>query len=401
MASHRTVVVCRSGIVEFPAGSGSLVVNLRHNHCGGKMPCSEGEPGEMEYSTMSTDRGLSWSPLRSIEPSAALASHASSLIPSPPGSMHPERLYALYDYNLHNVTHLPNGKQCSRTDDLGEFVMRYTETAGRSWSIQRWVVPYRSTAIDRKNEWKGSVHLMESHTKALIIGQRVYVTFTKYGKCCGQGTPGEGWLLVTDNLFSASDPSQVTWELWPKGEAGLRAPTKGRAEEHFTVRVGSSTQRLFVVFRTDHGKLGAAYSDDGGQSFNPSIWLPYDPNHNAAEPPHLLKNPLGTCKAYQFARHNGNYLMLFYNNAHTTHSDRWTYWLTGGRTVTGSVDGKQYIAWSQPEIALYNPNHSENGPACAPCPPSRLQRLLVRLLLSVPMPVRLYRSDSDSDAQAC
>jgi hypothetical protein len=54
--------------------------------------------------------------------------------------------------------------------------------------------------------------------------------------------------------------------------------------------------------------------------------------------------------------------MLFYNNAHTTHSDRWTYWLTGGRAVAGA-DGRQHIAWSQPEVALYNPNHKENGPA--------------------------------------
>jgi len=123
------------------------------------------------------------------------------------------------------------------------------------------------------------------------------------------------------------------------------------------VRVGDSTQRLFVVFRTDHGKLGAAYTDDGGQSFEPSIWLAYSPT---AQPPHHLKNPLGTCKAYQFA--NGNYLMLFYNNAHTTHSDRWTYWLTGGRAVPGA-DGKMYIEWSQPEVAYYNPNHEENGPA--------------------------------------
>jgi hypothetical protein len=138
------------------------------------------------------------------------------------------RFLARADYNLHNVTHLPSGKKCSRTDDLGEFVMRYSETAGRSWSAQRWVVPYRSTAIDLRNEWKGGVHLMECHTKALVVGQRVYVTFTKYGKCCGQGAPGEGWLLVSENLFSAPDPAQVTWELWPKGEEGLRAPVKVR-----------------------------------------------------------------------------------------------------------------------------------------------------------------------------
>ena len=44
-----------SGIVEYPPGSGTLVVDLRHNHCGGKLPCTEGKPGEMEYSSTSTD----------------------------------------------------------------------------------------------------------------------------------------------------------------------------------------------------------------------------------------------------------------------------------------------------------------------------------------------------------
>jgi hypothetical protein len=74
-------------------------------------------------------------------------------------------------------------------------------------------------------------------------------------------------------------------------------------------------------------------------------------------PDNILRDPN---RERRFA--GGNYLMLFYNNAHTTHSDRWTYWLTGGRAVAGA-DGRQHIAWSQPEVALYNPNHKENGPA--------------------------------------
>lgn len=70
----------------------------------------------MRWSTppLSSDQGATWARLQSLEPSNALASHASSLIPSPPGSAAPGRVYALYDYNLHNVTHLPSGKKCSR-----------------------------------------------------------------------------------------------------------------------------------------------------------------------------------------------------------------------------------------------------------------------------------------------
>merc|ERR1711964_196424 len=126
--------------------------------------------GECEYSTLSTDNGATWAPLHTLEPSCALASHASSMIPSPPDGAYPKRIYAVYTYNINNVTHLPSGKKCSRTDDLGEFVMRYTEDDGRTWSSNRWIVPYRLTSIDKNNDWKGAVKMMETHVKANIIG---------------------------------------------------------------------------------------------------------------------------------------------------------------------------------------------------------------------------------------
>lgn len=228
-----------SGMIQDPQ-TGYIMVNLRHNHCSGRTPCTEGMAGEMEYSTMSSDSGATWASLRSLEPSNTLASHASGLIPAPQGTPNFGRVYALYDYNLHNVTHMPNGKKCSRTDDLGEFVMRYTKNAGRTWSSGRWVVPYRLTSIDLKNEFKGAVKLMECHTKALVLGRTAYVAFSKYGKCCGQNAPGSGWLLYSDNIFSA-EPANVTWQLLPRGDKGIRAPVAGRAEEHFVVPVGSTS----------------------------------------------------------------------------------------------------------------------------------------------------------------
>jgi hypothetical protein len=54
--------------------------------------------------------------------------------------------YAMYNMNLDNVTHLPNGDPCGRTDELGHFVMRYSDDAGRHWSEQRYEVPYRCGA---------------------------------------------------------------------------------------------------------------------------------------------------------------------------------------------------------------------------------------------------------------
>lgn len=197
---------------------------------------------------------------------------------------------------------------------------------------------------------------METHTKATIVGSKVYIPFTKYGRCCGQNTHGEGWILYTENLLTAADPAAARWELLPDGDrSGLvhpdsHFPQPSRSQEHFLVQVGRDPLRMLCVFRTDKGKLGAAYTSDGARSFEPSIWLPYDPTAEAGAE-HTLKNPLGTAKPYRFA--NGNYLLLFYNNGHTSHDDRWTYWLAGGRAVAGPV-GKEVIAWSQPEVVFYS-----------------------------------------------
>ena len=54
----------------------------------------------------------------------------------------------MYNMNLDNVTHLPNGDPCGRTDELGHFVMRYSDDAGRHWSEQRYEVPYRWDAYN-------------------------------------------------------------------------------------------------------------------------------------------------------------------------------------------------------------------------------------------------------------
>ena len=53
----------------------------------------------------------------------------------------------MYNMNLDNITHLPNGDACGRTDELGHFVMRYSDDAGRRWSDQRYEVPYRCVCV--------------------------------------------------------------------------------------------------------------------------------------------------------------------------------------------------------------------------------------------------------------
>jgi hypothetical protein len=74
-------------------------------------------------SQVSTDRGVTWTAPTYVEPPAEAAYRDNSygtLAMSASG-----RLYSIYNMNLDNITTLPNGEKCGRTDELGHFAMRY------------------------------------------------------------------------------------------------------------------------------------------------------------------------------------------------------------------------------------------------------------------------------------
>jgi hypothetical protein len=129
----------------------------------------EGGSGEHIEALVSTDRGKRWTRHRTVEPEnmvpgslpnayavTALAPHA--------GPNRTGRVYAIYNMNLDNVTctHPSATKACTtgRNDELGHFVMKYSDNGGRHWSKKRFEVPYRLTAIDRDNTWGGQVKIM-------------------------------------------------------------------------------------------------------------------------------------------------------------------------------------------------------------------------------------------------
>ena len=68
-------------------------------------------------------------------------------------------LCAPYGRLLADVAPLPGHKPGSvaRVDMMGKFVMRYTDDRGETWSSEQYLVPYRLTSIDYKNEWHGNV----------------------------------------------------------------------------------------------------------------------------------------------------------------------------------------------------------------------------------------------------
>jgi hypothetical protein len=87
----------------------------------------EGQRGQHVVSTISKDRGKSWSKLVDIEP--AVGPEASWAVPLlAPGG----RVYVFYDYNGDKIDNLKSKK--IRADMLGWFVYRYSDDVGQTWS---------------------------------------------------------------------------------------------------------------------------------------------------------------------------------------------------------------------------------------------------------------------------
>lgn len=134
-------VMIHSGYVDQPY----CVVNDRMR---GEVQCTvtvgpghEGGQGEHVSSIWSRD-GTNWSQPVRVEPSP-LSSSYSNMFLSRFG-----RLYTIYNFNAENISTLPHGVcafgPCpagapARHDMLGKFMMRYSDTGGRSWCDKRWV----------------------------------------------------------------------------------------------------------------------------------------------------------------------------------------------------------------------------------------------------------------------
>ncbi len=305
----------------------------------------EGQPGQHVVSTISTDKGRTWSPLVDIEP--ADGPEASWVIPLviPSG-----RVYAFYDYNGDNV-HTLGAKKNIRADMLGWYVFKYSDDNGRTWSKERYRLPVRVTACDRANDWQGAVQIFWGIDKPKIIGDSVYFAFTKLGKYILDN--GEGWLFRSDNILTERDPAKIRWEMLPQGDHGIRAPEFGSVQEEHNM-VPLSGGSLYCVYRTTTGRPCHSYSRDGGRTWSVPEYMTYTPGGKK------IKNPRACPKLWRTS--NGKYLFWFHNNGSQGFNQgdaagsRNVAWLAGGI----EKDGLMY--WSQPEIVLYAPNYLQ-GPS--------------------------------------
>lgn len=290
----------------------------------------EGQRGQHVVSTISKDKGKSWSKLVDIEP--ADGPEASWAVPflTPSG-----RVYAFYDYNGEKIDSL-KGKKI-RADMLGWFAYRYSDDNGRSWSKDRYRLPMRLTACDRGNDWQGQVQIFWGICKPQAAGQDVLFSFTKLGKYMLD--QGEGFVYRSDNILTEKDPTRIRWQLWPEGEHGLRSPALGSVqEEHNLVWLGG--QRWYCAYRTTTGYPAHTYSSDGGKTWDKPEPMTYS---TGGRP---IKNPRACPKLFRAA--NGNFLFWFHQHSGKSFQDRNPAWISGGVLQDGR------IVWSQPEILCYD-----------------------------------------------
>ena len=282
------------------------------------------------------------------------------------------RIYVAYNMNVARV-HRLNGHNISRVDELGQFVFKYSDSGGLTWSSEHYVIPYRETAVDRHNSFAGKTKIMWSVDQSKVRDGTVYWAFTKIGSYT-QEPPQEGYFLASPNLLTESDPTKIRWDLLPDGDHGpgpvgaqCAFPSNASdcvAEEWHIIPL-TLTKGFFAVFRTTQGFLGSARTADpsGRTGWQPSTYAQYMHRFQ----PSALKNPRGPITLKRFS--NGKYLMLWYNDGSATfgHSkgemfnNRMPYWLSAGReTKDGAIE------FSAPEIVLYNRSGILAGAACRP-----------------------------------
>jgi hypothetical protein len=334
-------------LVATPDGAWLCVVTTGSGH--------EGSRGQHIRSLRSTDFGKTWSDEAAIEsPDGPEASWAVPLV-SPTG-----RIYVFYVYNGQDIRELPaddppaSGGRTTRMDSHGEYVFRWSDDCGRTWSRDRVEIPVREFEIDRENSTGGEVRLFWNVGRPMISRGSVFLTLHKVGGFgAGWFTRSEGALVKSGDLLLLDDPRLATWETLPEGDVGLRTPPGYGpiAEEQSLLELSDGS--FFCVYRSIDGHPVGSYSRDRGAHWEQPRFL-----EDAAGRP--LKHPRAACFAWRLE--DGAYVLWFHNHGGVLlrqhperrdrgYDDRNPVWLCRGREVETSR-GLELI-WETPEIALY------------------------------------------------
>lgn len=299
-------------------------------------PGLEGDDRQHVVSTRSADHGATWEPLVEIESLGPPESSWAMPLIVPSG-----RVYVFYVYNGDNVRSVPgvDGTQITRVDTLGQYVFKYSDDGGRSWSPQRYVVPLRPTALDLANTTAGATMYFWGVGKPVLHQGSAYIGLSRVGNFAADGfmERSEGLILRSDDIATEPDPAQISWVQLPEEDGALAAPHGPVADEQNVT--GLSDGAVYCVFRTVTGHLAEAYSHDRGHTWTE----PTSPRYASGR---RIKHPRAAGFVRRFS--NGKYVLWFHNHSGTYYAGRNPVWLAGG------VEREGRIHWSEPEILLYD-----------------------------------------------
>ncbi|QGY47818.1 hypothetical protein GM418_30430 [Maribellus comscasis] len=291
----------------------------------------EGTGGQHIVSCISEDQGKTWSDTVRIEsPGKESASWAMPYLTSY------GRVFVFYDYNGDKIHQLGDRKNI-REDMLGWYCYKYSDDEGISWS-KRYRLDVRKTPVDLNNNWSGKVQIMWGIGKPVDVDNGMMFAFTKIGQYSAHNS--EGWFFRCDNIHSEKNPQKLKWKMLPEGEYGLKNPSLGpiNSEQNiFQLNNGS----IYCMYRTISGYPAESYSTDGGKNWT----LPQPPEY---ENGFKLKNPRACPRIWKCK--NGKYLFWYHNHGGWNFNSRNPAWISGG------IERKGKIIWSQPEILIYEEN---------------------------------------------
>jgi hypothetical protein len=307
---------------------------------------AEGAQGQHVISTISSDKGRTWSTPVDIEP--ANGPEASWVMPLAVAS---GRVYVFYDYNAENLrydTKSNDPKTARRVDSLGSYALKFSDDYGRTWSKKRYYIPMRLMRIDRENAYGGKLLYFWGVGKPITTRYGAIFGFAKIGKW---GQPGsmvssQGCFMRSTNILTEPDPDKIRWTTLPAGDEGLRAPRGPVAEETNLVELGDGS--LYATYRTIEGYNCHAYSRDGGDTWTPPAYATYTPTGRR------IKHPRAANFVKKFS--NGKFILWYHNHAgESVLTAPWDAFSTRNPAwITGGVEKDGFIYWAEPEILLYD-----------------------------------------------
>ncbi len=310
----------------------------------------EGDRGQHIDTCRSTDFGKTWSAPVPVEEPGDVENSYAVMLKAPSG-----RIFIFYNRNTDNVREIEDHQRTykiTRVDCLGDFVFKYSDDHGKSWSRERFIIPVRLFDCDRNNIYGGKIRFFWNVGKAFHLNGEAFVPLIRVGEM-GEGfyQQSEGSLLHSPNLFQAANPADARWTTLPEGEIGLRTPPGGGPISEEQSFVPLSDGSLYVVYRTIDGYPVESYSRDGGKNWQ-------EPRYMLRASGRRVKHPRAANFAWRCE--NGNYLYWFHNHGgpfignarKNVYEDRNPSWLLAG-IETDSPQGK-VIRWGEPELLLYH-----------------------------------------------